>query len=231
MRAARSPARSLDEVSELSPRAQAKLLRVLQEREVRRVGENAPRPVDVRLLAATNRPLGELASRGGFREDLLFRLAVIRLRLPPLRDRVEDVPQLAEAFWRSLARQAGTRAVLGADALVALCRHRWPGNVRELQNVMAALVVNAPARGRVGARAVAQVLTVGSPDPVEPAVPLLAARLACERQTVASALARHTGSRAAAARDLGLSRQGLAKALKRLGLTAAADHGSRAGVA
>jgi DNA-binding NtrC family response regulator len=213
----------LDEVSELSPRAQAKLLRVLQEREVRRVGENAARPVDVRLVAATNRPLGALVARRRFREDLLFRLAVIRLRLPPLRDRIEDVPLLVHACWRELTRQAGKRALLAPDAVAALCRHAWPGNVRELQNVVAALVVEAPVRGRTGARAVEAVLAASGPDRVPRAVSLVHARLTCERHTIASALARHAGRRAAAARELGLTRQGLAKAIKRLGLAAAAD--------
>jgi transcriptional regulator with GAF, ATPase, and Fis domain len=218
----------LDEVSELSARAQAKLLRVLQEREVRRLGENAARPVDVRVVAATNRPLGEQTGRGLFRADLLFRLAVIRLRLPPLRERVEDVPLLVHAFWRDLMRQAGKRALLGPDAVAALCRHDWPGNVRELQNVVAALVVEAPARGRTSARAVAQVLDASGVDRASGAVALDRARTSCERQTVATALARHAGRRAPAARELGLTRQGLAKAIKRLGLAAPGDH---AGVA
>ncbi len=218
----------LDEVSELSARAQAKLLRVLQEREVRRLGENAARPVDVRAVAATNRPLGELAGRGRFRADLLFRLAVIRLRLPPLRERLEDVPLIAHAAWRDLTRQAGKRTLLGPDAVAALCRYEWPGNVRELQNVIAALVVDAPVRGRTNARAVARVLGGDVPDAGCGAVPLASARTSCEREAIATALARHDGRRGPAARDLGLTRQGLAKAIKRLGLGGPDNH---AGVA
>ena len=207
----------LDEVSELSPRAQAKLLRVLQEREIRRVGEHAARSVDVRVIAATNVPLGDAAARGAFRQDLLFRLAVVRIRIAPLRERIEDVPLLAHACWRSLIAQTSKRALLGPDAIAALCRHRWPGNVRELQNAVAALVVAAPSRGRVTARHVAQVLTAHGAEP-EASAPLDVARRAFERRMVASALARHGGRQIRAARDLGLSRQGLAKAIKRLGL-------------
>jgi DNA-binding NtrC family response regulator len=209
----------LDEIRELSARAQAKLLRALQEREIRRLGENAPRAVDVRIVAATNQPLSQAASAGTFREDLVFRLAVIRIRLPPLRERIEDVALLAQAFWRQTTSQTGTRARLGPDALATLTRHAWPGNVRELQNAIAALVVLAPSRGRVTARHVRQVIEGASAGP--PAVvPLDDARKAFERQAIAAALARHAGRRAAAARELGLSRQGLLKAIRRLGLDA-----------
>jgi DNA-binding NtrC family response regulator len=215
----------LDEVSELSPRAQAKLLRVLQEREVRRVGENAPRSVDVRVVAATNRPLAEAVRLASFREDLLFRLAVVRLRVPPLRDRIEDVPLLAHASWRSLAIQTGKRAVLGPDAIVQLCRHSWPGNVRELQNAMAALLVIAPERGRVNARHVGHVLAASSDASECPLLPLHRTRTNVERTAVAGALARHGGRRTAAARELGLTRQGLRKAMKRLGLAGGPESG------
>ena len=206
----------LDEVGELSARAQAKLLRVLQEREVRRVGENAPRPIDVRVIAATNRPLRAMVAAAVFREDLLFRLAVVRIRVPPLRDRPEDIPLLAHAFWKTMAKGAATHAVVGPDAVRRLAQHHWPGNVRELQNAMAALVVMAPARGRVSARHVDHVLadTAGALAP--PPTSLDCAREACERHAVASALVRHAGRRTAAARELGLTRQGLAKAMKRL---------------
>jgi DNA-binding NtrC family response regulator len=212
----------LDEVSELSARAQAKLLRALQEREIRRLGENVPRPVDVRVLAATNRPLADEVGRGRFREDLLFRLAVVRIRLPALRERVEDVPQIAQAYWRRMLAEVGKRAALGADALAAMARHAWPGNVRELQNVVAGLALVAPARGRVSARHVAQVLA-GRELSSTRVLSLDDARRLFERQQVAAALARHAGHRAAAADELGLTRQGLAKAMKRLGLESVCD--------
>jgi transcriptional regulator with GAF, ATPase, and Fis domain len=213
----------LDEAGELSPRAQAKLLRALQEREVRRVGENIPRQVDVRVIAATNRPLADMVAAGGFREDLLFRLAVVRLRLPSLRERVEDVPLLAHVFWRRFTSDAGKRAVLGADAIARLVCHRWPGNVRELQNVVAGLVVLAPARGRVAARHVDIVLAESGARAIDPPASLEWARRQCERRTIAAALARHGGRRAAAARELGITRQGLAKAVRRLRLTGGRD--------
>jgi DNA-binding NtrC family response regulator len=208
----------LDEVSELSPRAQAKVLRVLQEREIRRLGENGSRPVDVRIVAATNRPLGNGVVDGRFRHDLMFRLMVVRITLPPLRERPEDVPLLAQTFARRLAPDTGKRIVLGPDALGALARHQWPGNVRELQNAIAALTVLAPERGRVTARHVAQVLTAGAGQDEPVIVPLVVARESLERRLVAASLARHAGRRSAAARELGLSRQGLTKVIKRLGL-------------
>jgi transcriptional regulator with GAF, ATPase, and Fis domain len=211
----------LDEVGDLSPRAQAKLLRALQEGEIRRVGENDARAVDVRVIAATNRPLATLVADGRFREDLMFRLAVVRIAVPPLRDRAEDVPQLALAFWRIAARRVGTRAQLGPDALALLAQLPWPGNVRQLQNAMAALSVAAPRLGRVGARLVRLVVDgLGEAGELE-VVRLDDARRDAERRVIAAAMTRHVGNRAEAARALGLSRQGLAKALRRLGLAQA----------
>ena len=154
----------LDEIGELSARAQAKLLRVLQEGEVRRVGENLPRRVDARVVAATNRRLADEAAAGRFRADLRFRLDVIRIEVPPLRERVPDIPILAARFWSDAAARVGSRATLAPEALGALSRYDWPGNVRELQNVIASMAVQSPRRGRIGpadlpARLAAAVLT------------------------------------------------------------------------
>ena len=130
----------LDEVGELSARAQAKLLRVVQDGEVRRVGETTTRHVDVRIITATNRILASEVAAGRFRQDLLFRLAIVRLCVPPLRSRGEDILLLAKHFWTRAVAQTGGYAALGSDTLAALVRHDWPGNVRELEKVMSALV-------------------------------------------------------------------------------------------
>src|SRR4051812_1454706 len=206
----------LDEIGELSPRAQAKLLRVLQEGEVRRVGENLSRKVDARIVAATNRRLVEEVEAGRFRADLRFRLDVLRVQIPPLRDRPDEVAGLAERIWTEAAARVGTRATLSPDLLAALARYDWPGNVRELQNVMAALAVDAPRRGRVPA-----CLLPGRGAGLVTRTPIDfdAARLEFERRFVRAALARAGGQKRAAAAQLGVSRQGLAKMMKRLGIT------------
>ena len=211
----------LDEVGELSPRAQAKLLRVLQEREVRRVGESQPRAVDVRIVAATNRSLSAAAAAGQYRADLRYRLAVVRIVVPPLRERVEDIPLLAQAFWHQLVPARPTRAWLSPGALAALCRRPWPGNVRQLQNVVAGLILAAPERGRVTAQQVEAVMAAEDSAEAVGGVTLDQARRALDRQVVVGALARHAGCRAAAARELGVSRQGLSKLMARLALSSA----------
>lgn len=204
----------LDEVSELSARAQAKLLRALQEGEVRRVGENLARRVDVRVVAATNRGLAGDVAHGRFREDLRYRLDVIRIVVPPLRDRPEDLRLLAAHFWAAATARLDSRATLDPATVEALSGYHWPGNVRELQNVLAAVAVHAPRRGRVGPRYL---------PPFIVGARLRGPRLESARRTldadlVRAALARANGSRAKAATELGLSRQGLGKLMARLGL-------------
>ena len=127
----------LDEISEMSTGMQVKLLRVLQERKYRRVGGTDEIAADIRVVAATNRNLAELVAEGRFREDLLYRLNVIPIRLPPLRERIEDLPLIAEHFLARFAREIG-RAIghITPEALERLKRHHWPGNVRELENVI-----------------------------------------------------------------------------------------------
>jgi transcriptional regulator with PAS, ATPase and Fis domain len=203
----------LDEIGELSARAQAKLLRVLQDGEVRRVGENVSRRVDVRIVAATNRRLDEEAAAGRFRVDLRFRLDVVRIDVPPLRERVADVPILASRFWNDAAARVGSRATLAPDAVAALARYDWPGNVRELQNVIAWIAVHSPRRGRIGSSALPQHVAHGG---VAPCGSLEAAKEEFERRFVKAALASAGGQRAKAAEALGVTRQGLAKMMRRL---------------
>jgi DNA-binding NtrC family response regulator len=205
----------MDEVGELSPRAQAKLLRVVQDGEIRRLGDAVARQVDVRIVAATNRSLRDESSAGRFRRDLLYRLDVIRIVVPPLRDRLDDIPQLAAHFWRRAAERTGSRATLAASTIAALARYDWPGNVRELQNVLAALAATAPPRGRVSPEALpASLLSSGGSGPRT----LEEARRAFDTRFVRMALARAGGRRTQAAADLGLTRQGLAKLIDRLGI-------------
>ena len=208
----------LDEVGELSPRGQAKLLRVIQEGEIRRVGETVPRRVDVRLVAATNRLLDQEVEAGRFRRDLWYRLDVIRILVPPLRDRPEDVPVLAAGFWRRAAERVGSRALLSDATLAALARYDWPGNVRELQNVLAALAVASPRRGIVGPSALPA--TLARMAVASGGVTLEQARRVFETRFVRAALARAGGHRGRAAAELGVTRQGLAKLMGRLGVDA-----------
>jgi DNA-binding NtrC family response regulator len=132
----------LDEIGDVGPKIQAQLLRALQEGEIRRVGESTAVKVDVRVVAATNKNLAELVKEGKFREDLLYRLDVVHLHLPPLRDRREDVPSLVEHFASTHAR-GGARPVVTPEAMQRLSAYDWPGNVRQLENVVArALALN-----------------------------------------------------------------------------------------
>ena len=205
----------LDEVTDLSPRAQAKLLRVLQQQEVRRVGATVSRKVDVRVVSAANRDMRTEVAAGRFRQDLLYRLDVVRIRVPPLRERPEDIPVLADHLWQAAAARVDSTAVLTHGVLAALTRYHWPGNVRELQNVLAGMAVSAPPRGAVKPGLLPPIITGA---PVASTTRLVEARDQFDRQFIELALARAGGRRARAARELGLSRQGLLKMMARLGI-------------
>jgi DNA-binding NtrC family response regulator len=206
----------LDEVAELSSRVQAKLLRVLQEGEIRRLGESVVRRVDTRIVAATNRRLGREVEHGRFRGDLRYRLDVVRITIPPLRERLEDLPALVRHLWTALAARSGSRALLSPSAIRALGAYDWPGNVRELQNVLASIQVAGPERGVIGAQSlpahIARVADAGRP------ATLAEARRAFESRFVRTALLRAGGRATTAARELGVSRQGLSKLMARLDL-------------
>jgi two-component system response regulator HydG len=126
----------LDEIGELSLEMQAKLLRALQEKEVRPVGATHRVPIRARIVAATNRDLALMVERGEFRKDLFYRLNVVNLKLPPLRDRPEDIPLLAAHFLDKISRELGRKFILSDEALRIMMSHEWPGNVRELENAL-----------------------------------------------------------------------------------------------
>ncbi len=154
----------LDEISEISPRLQAKLLRVLQEREFERVGGSKTLKTDVRVFATTNRDLRKAVASGEFREDLYYRLNVFPVHVPPLRDRQEDIPILADHFLQRFARRHGLRIPgFSSHALEALLAHRWPGNVRELQNTVERAVILTDNETQVPVAALGLALPGGSP--------------------------------------------------------------------
>lgn len=194
----------LDELGELPLAAQAKLLRFIERQEVQRVGATEPFRVDVRLVAATHRNLEVMVKEGTFREDLLFRLRVLELRVPPLRERVGDVRILAEAF---LSKFAGTRLRFSKDALAALECHPWPGNVRELRNTVEAASILATGP-EISARALPGRISAAS-STSRPAVTLAE----IEREAIKAAVERNDGNRSKAAKELGIDRKTLAKKL------------------
>ena len=202
----------LDEVGELSPRAQAKLLRAVQDGEVRRIGENTTRHVDVRIIAATNRTLQSEVEAGRFRQGSPLPAGSRPMSVPPLRSRGEDVVLLAKRFWTRALSQTGGQAARHAGCVGPA---RLAGNVRELENVIAALAVRAPKRGWVGRSFLPAELMRSTS---EAGTTLAEARRGFERGFVRAALRRAGGRPGHAARELGLSRQGLAKLMTRLDL-------------
>ncbi|HUU34102.1 MAG TPA: sigma-54 dependent transcriptional regulator [Vicinamibacterales bacterium] len=217
----------LDEVGTMSPALQTKLLRVLQEREFERVGENRTIKVDVRVLAATNSELAKMVAEGTFREDLFYRLNVIPLHLPPLRERKEDVPLLVQHFIRKfVAREdqngGSPDAMVSQDGMRRLMAYAWPGNVRQLENAVERALILRGTRSQIEVSDLppeVQAVPVESTptlDLPEEGVdlPELVGRI--ERDLINRALTRTDGNRADAARLLGLKRTTLVEKLKRL---------------
>ena len=206
----------LDEIGELPPAIQVKLLRFLQEHRLQRVGGRQEIQIDTRLVAATNADLKQMIDTGKFREDLYFRLAVVTIRLLPLRERGEDVVFLAREFLQRYAAQSGrTKLVFTPDALRAIARYSWPGNVRELQNRVKRAVIMAS-----GSRVTAKDLELQQSQDLESsATTLREAREQVEREMIEHALKRNFGKITAAAAELGISRPTLYELMEKLGIS------------
>ena len=216
----------LDEIGDMPPELQVKLLRALQEKEVQPVG-GAAAAVDIRVIAATNSDLQRRMEEGRFRRDLYFRVAGFALRVPPLRERREDIPALVESFARTFAREHG-KPVRGitVKALRTLVGYAWPGNVRELQHEVGRLVALCPQGEAVDSTMVSPHILGALPEDThaEHAAPTDSLDMeknvdALERRLISQALAQARGNRTRAARLLGISRNGLAIKMERLGLT------------
>lgn len=215
----------LDEVGDMSAEMQSKLLRVLQEREVRPVGSTAQEKVDVRVIVASHQDLFALVEAGSFREDLFYRLNVLSVELPPLSERAEDIPLLADALLARAARDASREAPhLSPEVVAVLTRHSWPGNVRELENEMRRLVVLADGVVRLEHLS-AQILDSAGLHPasnrqaVDVGGDLRAAVGEFEATAIRDALEGAEGNKSRAASDLGLSRFALQRKMEKYGLS------------
>jgi transcriptional regulator with PAS, ATPase and Fis domain len=208
----------LDEIAEVSPPLQVKLLRVLQEREIRRVGESTSRPVDVRVLASTNRDLAREVAGGGFRQDLYYRLKVVELQVPPLRERRGDILPLARVMLADAALRMGRKiSGLVPRAADQLLRYEWPGNVRELENAIECAV--ALARGsRVGLEDLPEEIRQAFPRPVvsHGGVQPLSEM---EREYIIAVLELNGGNQTRTAEQLRIGSATLYRKLKKYGLT------------
>jgi two-component system, NtrC family, response regulator HupR/HoxA len=232
----------LDEVGDMSPALQAKLLRVLQEGTFLAVGGTQTRKVDVRIIAATNRDLAQMVKKGTFREDLYYRLHVVALRTPALRERGSDLDVLVDHFMASLAQRHGRDKRLSPEARAALHAHPWPGNVRELQNEIERVWVlsgddpmihpehlsrNVAQAGQQRSQAQETLPPSGagaaSAEPELDEEPLYRVVERAERQTIERVLGKVGGNRTRAAQALGISRRNLIRKLEQLGLSAADD--------
>ncbi|MEO7456660.1 MAG: sigma-54 dependent transcriptional regulator, partial [Gemmatimonadaceae bacterium] len=211
----------LDEIGETTPATQVKLLRVLQQREVIPVGGTEPQPIDVRLIAATNRELEEELRRGSFRTDLYYRLNVIALHLPTLRQRADDIPLLSEHFLQRIAdiRKEDPK-VLSASTLEALVNYTWPGNVRELENALERAIILTPG-GEIQPSALPERVTARVSEPlVADRVPSNPTLEAVERAYIMWVLQSEGGNKSRAAEALGIDPSTLYRKLSRYGVEA-----------
>ena len=204
----------LDEIGELPPAVQVKLLRFLQEHRFQRVGGRQEIQIDTRIIAATNVQLKQAVADGKFREDLYFRLAVVVIKLPPLRERGDDLALLAREFLHRYAAQNGkTNLTFAPEALRAVNCHSWPGNVRELQNCVKRAVIMAE-----GKRITEKDLELASSGDVAGAATLKEVREGVERELIQQTLKRHLGKISSAAAELGISRPTLYELMEKLGI-------------
>jgi transcriptional regulator with PAS, ATPase and Fis domain len=212
----------LDEIGDTSPTMQVKLLRVLQEGTFMPVGGLETRKVDVRIIAATNRALKEMVEAGTFREDLYYRLNVINIRVPPLRERKEDIPLLSEFFLAKTSEKGGPKKMLTKRALEKLYDYPWPGNVRELQNEMERVVVLSGVETKITADMLSpKILEIGEKGKVQGARvhgKLKDALEELERELIKEGLRRTGWNKSKLAKELGISRAGLIMKVEKYGL-------------
>ena len=226
--AARGGSIFLDEIGEMTPAMQVKLLRVLQERRLRPLGGNAEVPIDVRVIAATNKDLQSEIARGQFREDLFYRIAVITIDLPPLRERAEDIDLLAYHFLRQYAEKTGKRVFgIAREALRCLESYRWPGNVRELENTIErAVALETTDQVQLERLPEAVVLNQTPPSAGDifalphQAFDLQAFMVDAERSLICQALKRNDGNQTLTAQHLGLTKPSLRHRIQALGIDA-----------
>ena len=210
----------LDEIGDMSPALQVKVLRVLQEGTFTRVGDVETRKVDVRVLCATNRDLAAMVADGRFREDLFYRIHVINLLLPALRDRKDDVALLVESFL-ARHRRAGRAKKLSPECMEKMLAYSWPGNVRELENEIERLVVLAGDAPTIGVELLSPRIRLFAPaadEPVAEPDSLPAAVEALERRMIGAAMRRHNGNKTRAAEELKVSRRNLIRLVQKYGL-------------
>jgi DNA-binding NtrC family response regulator len=212
----------LDEIGDTAPAMQVKLLRVLQEGEVRPVGSSRPFHVDARIVAASNIDLERAVAEQRFRQDLFYRLSVIVIRLPALRERREDIPLLIAQFLANASARSGKAVSMSPDVIAALASYRWPGNVRELENTVERLVVFS--RGRIEMQDLPEAI-VAAPPLEERLFTDLPSLDELERRYVLHVLQAVGGNRSRAAEALGIDRRTLYRMAERFGIPLKEDGG------